>query len=126
MDPLFDAVGKAAVGAGMVSFKQAAESKQFMISPEGGDALLGAIKEMTLWVDDNMYRLGFLARQQPLGSSDGAEAMKPYLQEVVTDQQGFVTQLKEFRASLADAELGIIAAMDNYRNTDVDAGGNFR
>jgi hypothetical protein len=122
---MLDAGGMAAIGAGMASFKQAAEMKQFTVSPEGGDALLAAIKEMALWVDDNMSRLGYLARQQPLGSSHGAEAMKPYLQEVVTDQQGFVTQLREFRASLADAEQGVIAAMDNYGTTDQDAGGNF-
>jgi hypothetical protein len=110
----------------MKQFAEAAAGGKFAVSPEGGDALLKAIRDMARWVDDNTQLASYLARQQPLGSSHGAEAMKPYLVEVVTDQQGFFTQLKGFRDTLADAEQGLMAAMANYNNTDEGAKGNFR
>ncbi|HEX6356854.1 hypothetical protein [Actinophytocola sp.] len=118
----------AAMGAFAGSMKQfaaAAAGGQFAVSPEGGDALLKAIRDMARWVDDNLIEGEWLAQQLPLGSSHGAEAMKPYLVQVATDDQGFIPKLREFRSTLADAEQGIMAAMENYDNTDQGARGNF-
>jgi hypothetical protein len=107
-------------------FLKAAQVGGFAVSETGGKALLEAIKDMAEWVDTNIDRLGHLDRQLPLGSSNGAVAMKPYMQNVASDKQGFLTQLREFRASLAAAEEGIIAAMKNYNNIDKGVEGNVR
>jgi hypothetical protein len=116
----------AAIGAAMGGFKQAAADGSFAVNETGGKALLAAIREMAKWVDDNLSRLGILSRELPLGTSKGADLMKPYVQQVASDDQGFITQLKEFRKSLADAEEGVLAAMRNYNNTEHGIQGNFR
>jgi hypothetical protein len=104
----------------------AANDGSFAVNDTGGQALLTAIREMARWVDDNIGDLRLLAQQQPLGTSNGAEVIKPYLQEVATDQEGFLTMLQEFRASLTDAEAGVIGAMNNYRNIDHDVERTYR
>ncbi len=114
------------MAASMVSLKQAAVDGSFAVNETGGKALLVAIREMAKWVDDNLADLDILAQQPPLGTSHGANAMKPYVQQVASDNQGFLTMLREFRTSLADAEEGVVAAMGNYQNTDTSAEGNFR
>ncbi len=123
---MLDAGGMAAMAASMVSLKQAAVDGSFAVNETGGKALLVAIREMAKWVDDNLADLDILAQQPPLGTSHGANAMKPYVQQVASDNQGFLTMLREFRTSLADAEEGVVAAMGNYQNTDTSAEGNFR
>jgi hypothetical protein len=110
-----------AMAKSMVSLKQAAADGSFAVNETGGQALLVAIREMAQWVD-----LGTLAQQPALGTSHGAEAMKPYVQEVATDNEGFLTMLQQFRASLVDAEAGVIGAMNNYRHIDTMAKDNFR
>jgi hypothetical protein len=115
-----------AMAKSMVSLKQAAADGAFAVNETGGQALLVAIREMARWVDDNLADLGTLAQQPALGTSHGAEAMKPYVQEVATDNEGFLTMLQQFRASLVDAEAGVIGAMNNYRHIDTLAKDNFR
>jgi hypothetical protein len=116
----------AAMAQSMVSLKQAAADGQFAVNETGGKALLVAIREMAKWVDSNTAKLGTLSRSQRLGSSHGAEAMKPYVQQVATDQEGFLTMLREFRASLEDAEAGVIGAMNNYQHIETTVEGKFR
>lgn len=116
----------ASMGASMASFKQAAAAGSFAVNESGGQALLKAIRDMATWVDSKHTELNFLAKEQPLGTSNGANLMKPYLVDVATDDKGFVTQLREFRKSLADAEQGILDAMKNYKNTEQDVQGTFR
>lgn len=122
---MFDAGSIGAMTGSMIGFKQAAADGSFAVNETGGKALLAAIREMAKWVDGNLADLSTLARSQPLGSSKGAELMKPYLQEVASDDRGFITQLKEFRKSLADAEEGVVAAMRNYNNTEHGIQGTF-
>jgi hypothetical protein len=118
--------GGGAMASSMISFKQAAADGSFSVNETGGKALLTAIREMAHWVDSNLADLSSLSNQQPLGSSKGADLMKPYLVNVATDDQGFITQLVQFRKALADAEEGVLAAMKNYKNTDHGIAGNFR
>ncbi len=115
-----------AMAKSMVSLKQAAADGQFAVNETGGQALLVAIREMAKWVDTNIADLGTLAQQPALGGSHGAEAMKPYVQEVATDQEGFLTMLQQFRASLEDAEAGVIGAMNNYQHIETTVEGKFR
>jgi len=124
LDPIGGAM--ASMASSMVSFKEAAAGGSFAVNESGGKALLTAIREMAKWVDGNLADLSTLGKQQPLGSSKGAELMKPYLQNVATDKQGFITQLREFRQSLADAEEGVLAAMKNYGHMEQGIQGNFR
>lgn len=113
-------------GASMDMLKQAATDGQFAVNETGGKALLEAIREMAKWVDDNLADLGTLGQQPALGSSNGAAVMKPYVAEVATDQEGFLTMLREFRNSLVDAEAGVVGAMNNYKTIEDGIKGNFR
>ncbi len=114
-------VGGGGGKAMMSGLLKIANDGSFSINETGGQALLQAIREMARWVDENLGDLRLLAQQQPLGTSNGAETIKPYLQEVAIDQEGFLTMLQEFRTSLTDAEAGVLGAMNNYRNIDHDA-----
>ncbi|MFC4858824.1 hypothetical protein [Actinophytocola glycyrrhizae] len=115
----------AKMASSMRGLKMAAADGSFAVSETGGQALLVAIREMAKWVDDNLADLGTLAQQPALGTSHGAEAMKPYVQEVATDNEGFLTMLQQFRASLVDAEEGVLGAMDNYQSSELTIKGNF-
>ena len=102
----------------MGEFLGSSTSGSFAVNETGGAALLTAIREMARWVDDNAGALRSLAQQPPLGSSAGANTMKPYVESVATDTEGFLTMLTEFRKSLTDAEQGVLNAMANYREQD--------
>jgi hypothetical protein len=110
--------GMAAMSQSMVNLKKAAADGSFAVNETGGQALLVAIREMAKWVDTNVADLDILAQQPPLGSSHGATAMKPYVQQVATDNEGFLTMLREFRATLTDAEQGVLDAMANYQDNE--------
>jgi hypothetical protein len=108
----------AGIAKGAASFAKAAADGSFAVSETGGRALLEAIREMRDWIDAQGARLTLLQQQPQLGGSYGAQTMKPYVQQVASDQQGFVTMLQAFRTSLDDAEQGINDAMGNYRHMD--------
>ncbi len=108
----------AAVAQGAASFAKAAADGSFSVSESGGRALLEAIRQMKDWIDSQDSRLYYLQQEPQLGGSHGAQAMKPYVQDVAGDQQGFITMLGAFRASLDDAEQGINDAMGNYHTMD--------
>ncbi len=112
----FDAIGKS-----MADFAAGAASGAFAVSPTGGDALRAAITDMALWVDNNLGRLRSLADEPSLGSSHGAETMKPFVAQVAADGQGFLPMLVKFRESLEKAEQGVIDAMNNYNAMDSGA-----
>lgn len=108
----------AGVAKGAASFAKAAADKSFAVSESGGRALLVAIDDMRKWIDSQDAKLYMLEQTPPLGSSHAAEAMKPYIQQVASDKQGFVTMLMAFRASLDEAAQGISDAMANYQHMD--------
>ena len=123
---MLDADGGGGGLPSMAGFVEAAASGAFAVNETGGQALLKAIHDLAKFVDDNLSDSNFVAQQLPLGSSNGAKLMKPYMVDVVTDDQGFYTRLTEFRNSLVDAEAAINAAMKNYDNMEHGIGGNFR
>jgi hypothetical protein len=106
------------IAKGAASFAKAAADGSFAVSESGGRALLEAITEMRTWIEAQDQKLAFLAQEVPLGGSHGAQAMKPYVQQVASDNQGFVTMLRAFYNSLDEAEQGINDAMNNYRHMD--------
>ncbi|SES26201.1 hypothetical protein [Actinokineospora terrae] len=107
-----------AIGRAMDDFAGNAASGRFSVNERGGEALLTAIRNMAEWVDGQQFGFDLLLQSPKLGSSNNAEVMKPFLQQVAGDERGFVTQLKQFRESLVKAEEGIKQAMANYRATD--------
>lgn len=109
----FDAIGKS-----MDMFAGAAASGGFAVNETGGKALLQAIQNMKDWVDENRNDIQRLSFRIPLGSTTMAEALKPYMNDVLSDGQGFSTMLMKFRDSLNKAEEGIKDAMKNYQATD--------
>lgn len=117
-----DDAGGAAIGSNigkqMADFAKAATSGSFAVNEQGGEALLAAIRDMMDWHNSQRDRLTVLAQEPSLGSSNAANAMKPHVENVATDSQGFLTQLNAFAESLAHAEEAIKQAMANYRNVD--------
>lgn len=108
----------AGIAKSAASFAKAAAEGSFAVSESGGQALLEAIREMRDWIDDQGLRLNLLQQEPPLGGSHGAQTIKPYVQQVAGDQQGFITMLQAFRESLDQAEQGINTAMGNYQTMD--------
>ncbi|MGW5051023.1 hypothetical protein [Actinokineospora sp. NPDC004072] len=106
------------IGKSMAGFAATAQAGGFAVSEEGGEALLKAIYEMADWVDDQAMNLQFLEQAPPLGSSNNAQTMKPYLRQVASDEHGLITQLRQFREALRQAEQGIKQAMANYQQTE--------
>jgi len=108
----------ASIGESMAQFASMAADGGFEVNEAGGDALLGAIRHMKDWVNSQENNLYQLSQEMPLGTSHAAQVIKPYVQQVATDGQGFLTVLNQFRESLTNAEQGIKTAMANYRATD--------
>jgi hypothetical protein len=111
-------VGWDSIGASMTAFANMAASGGFEVNESGGEALLTAIRRMRKWASDQELTLADLAQPMPLGTSHAAEVMIPYVQQVATDDQGFLTQLARFQQSLQKAEEGILTAMANYKATE--------
>jgi hypothetical protein len=102
----------------MNAFAGAAASGGFEVSEKAGTDLLGAIDDFQHWITNNSDKLGLLEQQRRLGSSNGAKVMTPYVQQIASDEQGFITQLRALRESLNKAREGISKAMENYRRTE--------
>jgi hypothetical protein len=113
------------IAQGAASFAKAAAEGSFSVSESGGRALLEAIREMRDWIDSQGGRLTLLQQQPQLGGSHGAATMKPFVQDVASDQQGFITMLQAFRDSLDQAEQGINTAMRNYHTMDTGIAKNY-
>jgi hypothetical protein len=113
-----DEVTWASIGESMAQFASMATDGGFEVNQAGGDALLKAIHKMQDWVNSASSDLQLLAQEMPLGGSHAAAIMKPYVRDVAVDQQGFLTQLSQFRESLVKAEQGISTAMGNYHATE--------
>lgn len=107
-----------AIGENMAMFAAMAADGGIEVNETGGEALLTAIRNLKDWADRQQRRLVVLGQELPLGSSHAAMVMKPYVQQVAIDGQGFLTQLGEFIKSLENAEQGIQTAMANYRATE--------
>ncbi|EWC58568.1 hypothetical protein UO65_6169 [Actinokineospora spheciospongiae] len=110
-----------AIGKSMEAFVGAAAAGQFAVNQHGGDAMLAAIRKMADWIADNRGRWFVLTQEPKLGSSNAAKVMKPYVQQVAVDPEGFLTQLDALAKSLSQAEAAIKQAMDNYREVDENA-----
>jgi hypothetical protein len=113
-----DEVTWASIGESMAQFASMAADGGFEVNQSGGDALLRAIHKMKDWANTEALNLRDLAQEMPLGTSNAAKVMKPYVQQVAIDEQGFLTQLAKFQQSLANAEQGIRTAMANYQATE--------
>ncbi|HEV8559493.1 MAG TPA: hypothetical protein VGR06_24390 [Actinophytocola sp.] len=108
----------AAIGESFAVFAKGAASGSFAISETGGKALLQAIRNLKDWVDENQHDVQRLGMEPQLGTSHGANVMKPHVANVATDGQGFMPMLTKLRESLEDAEQGIKDAMANYQAMD--------
>ncbi|WP_156754058.1 hypothetical protein [Actinokineospora pegani] len=113
------------IGDSMAKFAQAANAGQFAVNESGGQALISAIDRMLDWLENKSFDLGLLEQEPPLGSSHAAQVMKPYMQNVAIDHQGFLTQLRALKESLTVAREAIQTAMSNYQQTDSTAASGF-
>lgn len=102
----------------MSAFAQTAASGEVEVSEEGGKGLIKVIDDFQEWIDQRSFQIRTLQQRRKLGTSNGAKVMEPFLQEVVNDGQGFITQLRALRESLNKAKEGIETAMANYRRTE--------
>nr|WP_042183645.1 hypothetical protein [Kibdelosporangium sp. MJ126-NF4]CEL15684.1 hypothetical protein [Kibdelosporangium sp. MJ126-NF4]CTQ93609.1 hypothetical protein [Kibdelosporangium sp. MJ126-NF4] len=108
----------------MRNFKESAASGQFSVSDSGGEDMLRVIRMLQDWLG-TADQGGTLDQQPLLGGSYGAAAMAPFVQQVASDQQGFLTQLARLRDVLSDAESGVKQAMANYRRNEHAVAGTF-
>ncbi|ONI70717.1 hypothetical protein ALI144C_49840 [Actinosynnema sp. ALI-1.44] len=106
------------IGASVASFANMAANGSFEVSETGGDALIKAIQRLREWATDQEVELADLTQPLPLGTSHTAHVMRPYVQQVAVDSQGFLTQLAQLQQSLHKAEEGIRSAMANYKATE--------
>jgi hypothetical protein len=114
-----------AAAASALAFVAAAKAGEVAVNENGGKPLLDAIGKMLAWIDDRQFDLYQLSQEPKLGSSNSARVMKPYMVQVATDANGFVTQLMAFRETLRQAEEAIRMAMANYRSVDDEIAGKY-
>ncbi|MFC0115372.1 hypothetical protein [Kibdelosporangium aridum] len=107
----------------MKNFKVSAASGQFSVSPACGEDLLKVIRMLQDWLGGG--HANTLDQKPMLGGSYGARAMAPFVQQIASDQQGFLTQLTRLRDVLSDAENGVRQAMANYRQNEHAVAGTF-
>ncbi|MET0136445.1 MAG: hypothetical protein ABW215_22900 [Kibdelosporangium sp.] len=107
----------------MKNFKESAASGAFAVSQSAGDDLLRVIRTMQDWLSGADH--DSIDQRPMLGGSHGARAMAPFVQQVASDQQGFLTQLTRLRGVLDDAEAGVKQAMANYRHNEHSVAGTF-
>lgn len=108
----------ATVGKALAGHAATANEGGFAVDESGGEALLRAVRGLADWLDGHLGRLDALDREPPLGQTAGALAVKPHMRAAATDEQGFLTQLRALRQTLANAEHGIRAAMSDYQSVD--------
>ncbi|WP_156758696.1 hypothetical protein [Actinokineospora pegani] len=106
------------IGSAVTAFAQAAADGQFAVNAHGGRPLVNAIDRLIDWIDGRQYDLQLLEQEPPLGTSNNAKVMRPYMQQVAIDEQGFLTQLRALSANLKLAKTAILAAMANYAAAD--------
>lgn len=114
------ALNDAGIGDSMQAFAASAGAGGFAVSETAGQDMLNAIHKLDDRLAVRLADLALLRQQPPLGSSHGAEVVKPFNVQVATDEQGFLTRLEQLREQLAKAEEGIRKAMENYRNAEQD------
>ncbi len=110
----------------MGQFAALAANGEFAVNERGGQALLKAIRNLIEWIDDQQVRSAYLQQIAKLGTSNNAQVMQPFLQNVASDGSGFITQLQQLRTTLIDAEAGIRQAMANYQHADGQAADKLR
>ncbi|EWC60052.1 hypothetical protein UO65_4618 [Actinokineospora spheciospongiae] len=120
-----NAASMQAIGASMNAFAGAAAAGQFAVNEHGGKAILDAIKKMADWIEGQEFDLAQLEQEPLLGSSNAAQVMKPFMVQVATDANGFITQLMAFKDTLRQADQAIRLAMENYREVDQEVASAF-
>ncbi|OLR90206.1 hypothetical protein [Actinokineospora bangkokensis] len=113
-----DAARLTAIGASVNAFAQSAAAGHFAVNETGGQALLSAIRRLAGWIEEQRASLVRLEQEPLLGGSNSAKVMRPYVQQVASDPQGFVTQLMALYDSLGKADKAICSAMANYHDVD--------
>ncbi|MCE7005418.1 hypothetical protein LWC34_21675 [Kibdelosporangium philippinense] len=108
----------------MKNFKASAASGQFAVTQASGEDLLRVIRMLQDWLGGGQANT--LDQKPMLGGSYGARAMAPFVQQVASDHQGFLTQLGRLRDVLTDAENGVRQAMANYKQNEHAVAGTFR
>ncbi len=102
----------------MANFSGAAARGEFTVSERGGEALLAVIGRFKTEMLDQEFYTTALSVPPPLGRLKAGEVMSPFMVQVATDGEGFVTRLNELKQSLTKAEEGIRKAMENYQAAD--------
>jgi hypothetical protein len=102
----------------MAAFAASAADGGFEVNEAGGERLIKAIDDFQAWIADQSTSIWYLAQERKLGASAGAQIIAPFVQQVATDEQGFITQLRALGEALVKAREGIELAMKNYRETE--------
>jgi hypothetical protein len=101
------------------AFKSAASSGQFSVDPAAVDELVTKIDKTVDRLVATSRHLRVTEQQVPLGTSPGAQAMKPFLQTVATGHpQSLGIQVQALRQILEDTKAGLLAAKRSYQGVD--------
>lgn len=101
-------------------FTRLAADGGFAVSPTGGQPMLDVLDRFIREMDDQEDKLQFISREPPLGRLEGGKVMAPFMVQVATDENGFVTRFRELRPILIKAREGIAKAMANYEETEAE------
>ena len=113
-----DASSGASLWDSMQGFFNAASSGEIEVSESAGQAMLDVIKRFKQGMMEQEDSLRKIATSPPLGRLKGGEVMAPFMVQVATDENGFITRFNELRESLTKAEEAIRKSMENYRATE--------
>src|SRR5688500_9697386 len=112
--------------ASMVNFATIATQGGYEIREKGGDHILKAIDDFQAWIKDQPERIASPEQERRRGRSNGAKVIGPFTQQVASDDQGFIPQLRALRDSLKEARRGIELAVEAYRRTEEATQANLR
>jgi len=115
LDAMMDAVRRSAD-----VMHKAAMSKDLEIDPQGAQAMIKALDKLEAGLGDMNSAHGHDIQAQPaLGDSNGANVMKPWMQQVATDgSNGFFPVVDQFKEQIGKFREAVKAAEHNYRATE--------
>jgi hypothetical protein len=109
------------------AFKAAAMSGQFSVDPAAVQVLVQKINNALGDLANTAGKVRVVQQQVPLGTSPGAQVMKPFLASVGDGHpQSLNLQLEALQQILIDTRDGLIATVKGYQGTDAGSAQGIR
>lgn len=113
----FRGLGQAMQGAQQL--KAAVSSGRVAVNEAGAKAILAALDELEMGLNDRRRDVDIIKRATKLGASPDAKVMIAYNQQVADgDHQSLVPALEQYKQLLVEVRAAIQEAQNNYRAVD--------